>query len=106
MTTWRILGAAVLAAAMAVSATAGPRTHQVTIDKMKFGPMPQGVRKGDRILWVNRDMFRHTATSRQAGFDVDLPASARGVSLVRSAGTFRVVCRYHPGMVATLKVKE
>ena len=102
----RIFGAAVLAAAIAAPTAAAPRTHQVTIDKMKFGPMPQGVRKGDRILWVNRDMFRHTATSRQAGFDVDLPASAKGVSHIRAAGTFRILCRFHPGMVATLKVKE
>ena len=102
----RIFGAAVLAAAMAAPAAALARTHQVTIDKMKFGPMPHDVRKGDRIIWLNRDMFRHTATSRQAGFDVDLPSSAKGASLIRSAGTFQIVCRYHPGMVAALKVKE
>ena len=99
--------AALLAvAAAAPVAAASPRTHVVRIDKMKFGPMPQDVRVGDRILWVNQDMFRHTATSKQAGFDVDLAASAKGLSRVRSAGTFRVVCRFHPGMVATLKVKE
>lgn len=98
---------ALLAAIAAVPAVAaGPRTHVVKIDKMKFGPIPQDVRVGDRILWVNQDMFRHTATSKQAGFDVDLAASARGVSQVRKAGAFRIVCRYHPGMVATLKVKE
>ena len=57
-------------------------------------------------MWINRDMFRHTATSRQAGFDVDLAASAKGTSLIRAAGTFRIICRFHPGMVATLKVKE
>ena len=96
-----------LAVIAAVPATAAaPRTHVVRIDKMKFGPMPQDVRAGDRILWVNQDMFRHTATSKQAGFDVDLAASARGMSTIRSAGAFRVTCRFHPGMVATLKVKE
>ena len=106
----RLIGlgcAAVLAVITAAPVTAAsPRTHVVRIDKMKFGPMPQDVRVGDRILWVNQDMFRHTATSRQAGFDVDLAASAKGFSRVRSAGTFRVTCRFHPGMVATLKVKE
>ena len=95
---------ALIAAVPAVAAA--PRTHVVKIDKMKFGPMPQDARVGDRILWVNQDMFRHTATSKQAGFDVDLAASAKGFSHVRRAGAYRVVCRYHPGMVATLKVKE
>lgn len=99
------LGLLAMAAAVPAAA-AGPRTHVVRIDKMKFGPMPQNVRAGDRILWVNQDMFRHTATSKQAGFDIDLAASAKALSHVRSAGTFRVTCRYHPGMVATLKVKE
>lgn len=95
-----------LAIATAVPAAAAqPRTHTVRIDKMKFGPMPQNIRVGDRILWVNQDMFRHTATSKQAGFDVDLKASAKAFSQVRKAGTFRVVCRFHPGMVAMLKVK-
>lgn len=97
---------ALLAVAATVPSPASARTHQVSIDKMKFSSMPQGVRKGDRIVWVNRDMFRHTATSAQGGFDLDLAASARGVSVMRSAGTFLVVCRYHPGMVATLNVKE
>ena len=106
MTAWRIFGAALLVSALVAPVAAAPRAHQVTIDKMKFGPMPLGVHKGDRIVWVNRDMFRHTATSRQAGFDVDLPAAAKGVSLIRAAGTFQITCRYHPGMVATLKVKE
>jgi plastocyanin len=97
---------AILAAAAAVPAAAAPQTHVVRIDRMKFGPMPASVRVGDRIIWVNQDMVRHTATARQAGLDADVPASAKATSVIRAAGTFRIVCRYHPGMVATLKVKE
>lgn len=85
-------------------AAAAPRTHQVIIDKMKFGSIPAGVRVGDRLLWINRDLFRHTATAPGAGFDVDLPAGSRKLSVIRKAGAFAVTCRYHPGMRATLKV--
>ena len=106
MTAARLGLIALLGLAAAVPAAAAPRTHVVHIDKMKFGPMPAAVRRGDRIVWINRDLFRHTATSQKAGFDLDLAASARGSTPVRAAGTFRIVCRYHPGMVATLKVKE
>lgn len=106
MTAARLCLIPLIALAAALPAAAAPRTHVVRIDKMKFGPMPAAVRVGDRIVWINRDLVRHTATSRTAGFDVDLPASAKGSAVVRAAGTFRIVCRYHPGMVAALKVKE
>lgn len=86
-------------------AAAAPRTHVVVIDKMKFGPVPQNIRAGDRISWVNRDIFRHTATAKR-GFDVDLPPGATKVTMVGRAGTFDVICRYHPGMRLTLKVSK
>lgn len=86
-------------------ASAAPRTHKVVIDKMKFGAMPANLRAGDRILWVNKDMFRHTATAKDKSFDVDLQPGASGVSVVRKAGAIPVLCRYHPGMKAMLKVK-
>ena len=85
-------------------ASAAPRTHTVVIDKMKFGAMPANVRAGDRILWINKDMFKHTATAKDKSFDVDLKPGARGVSVVRKPGAIPIVCRYHPGMRAMLKV--
>src|SRR3546814_8315313 len=68
------------------SPTAGPapRVHKVVIDKMKFGPVPAGIRAGDTILWINRDMFRHTATARDKSFNIDLPAGKSGKTVVRS----------------------
>ena len=87
-------------------ASAAPRTHTVVIDKMKFGAVPANVRVGDRILWINRDMFKHTATAKDKSFDVDLKPGARGVSVVRKAGAIPIICRYHPGMRAMLKVKR
>lgn len=85
-------------------AAAAPRTHVVVIDKMKFGAVPANLHRGDRIVWVNRDMFRHTATAADKSFDVDLPPSTKRVTIIRSAGTIKVVCKYHPGMRTTLKV--
>lgn len=100
-----LFGAAALLAPVVLSpaAKAAPKTHRVVIDKMRFGPMPAGVRAGDTILWVNRDIVRHTATARGA-FDVDLPAKAVGRSKIARAGTVKVTCRYHSGMTALLKV--
>ena len=52
--------------------------HVVVIDKMKFGAVPRGLHAGDTIIWVNRDIFRHTATAADRSFDVDLAAGKQG----------------------------
>ena len=95
---------AVLLSPMTPPATAAPQTHMVVIDKMKFGAMPAGVRAGDRILWVNKDMFRHTATAKDGSFNVDLPPGAKAVAIVKKPGAITVTCRYHPAMRAMLNV--
>ena len=86
-------------------ASAAPRTYTVVIDKMKFGAVPAGLRVGDRIVWVNKDMFRHTATAKDKSFDLDLQPGKSGTAIVRKAGAIEVICRYHPGMRAMLKVR-
>jgi plastocyanin len=85
------------------AAAAVPRTYTVVVDKMKFGPLPQQLRKGDIIVWDNRDLFRHSVTAK-GKFDVDLPAGKKVKMRVPAAGTFAFVCKYHPGMKAVLKV--
>ncbi|HEU5482931.1 MAG TPA: hypothetical protein VFU80_07580 [Sphingomicrobium sp.] len=86
-------------------AAAAPRTYTVVVDKMKFGPMPQDLRKGDLIVWDNRDIFRHSATAK-GKFDVDLPAGKKVKVRVTTVGTTPFVCKYHPGMKAVLRVGE
>ena len=86
-------------------AAAAPRTHIVVVDKMKFGAMPSSVRAGDVNIWQNRDMFRHSATAK-GKFDVDLPAGKAVRMKVSATGAFPVLCKYHPGMKAVLKVTK
>ena len=86
------------------TAGAAPRTHTIIIDKMKFCAMPKNVRAGDIILWVNRDIFKHTATARDRSFNVDLEPSARGKTVVKRSGSFEFYCTYHPGMKGRLVV--
>jgi plastocyanin len=91
--------------AMAAGAGAAPRTHVVVIDKMKFGPVPAGIRAGDTILWVNRDIFRHTATARNGSFSIDLAPKAQGRTIVAKPGQIAFYCKYHPGMTGVLGIK-
>jgi plastocyanin len=99
--------AAVLAAAVVAvpaPAVAAPRVHTNVMDKMKFGAVPAGIRKGDVILWVNRDMFRHTATARDGSFNIDLPAAKSGRTVVSMAGAIDFYCKFHPGMKGRMVV--
>jgi plastocyanin len=91
---------------MSPAYAAAPRTHVVVIDKMKFCPVPASVRPGDTIIWVNKDIFRHTATARNGSFNVDLPPNSRGKTLIRAKGAFAFYCKYHPAMTGTLKVSN
>lgn len=96
------VGALLLAAS---PATAAPSTYTVVIDKMKFGPVPANLRKGDTIIWVNRDLLRHTATASDRSFDADLPAGAKAKTVLKKSGAIPFICRYHPGMRGKLQVK-
>jgi plastocyanin len=103
-----------LAASIAASlllptpAAAAPQTqaksYVVVLDKMKYGALPAQLRRGDRILWVNRDIFRHSVTAANKSFDVDLPPASRRVMVVKSTGAFPFTCKYHPGMRGVLRV--
>jgi len=99
------LSAAVTWALLLVSnpAAAAPHTYTVVIDKMKFGPVPEQLHKGDTIVWDNRDMFQHSATDKGV-FDLDIGAGKKAVLRLTRVGTFPFVCKYHPGMKGVLKV--
>lgn len=100
---WAVgVGALLLSASPAAAA---PHSYTVVIDKLKFGPLPAQLHKGDTILWVNKDMFRHTATATDHSFDVDLMPGKAGKTLLTKSGTIPFTCRYHPNMRGVLQVK-
>jgi plastocyanin len=94
-----------------VSAAGGdrskPTTHTVTIEGMKFEPETLTVAVGETVVWVNKDLVAHTATSSEAGiFDSKLIAPGKSWKLtVRKKGDFPYKCTYHPTMTATLHVQ-
>jgi plastocyanin len=96
--------AAALLTGMPDAALAATATHTIVIRNMRYGPVPANVRVGDTIVWVNRDIFRHTATARNRSFNVDLPPSATARMVVRQNGTIAFYCTFHPGMTGRLVV--
>ncbi len=95
-----------LSVANAAPARAAPKVHTIVMNKMAYGPSPTGLRAGDVILWVNKDMFRHTATARDKSFNVDLPAGKSARMIVKKAGLINYYCIYHPGMKGQLAVAK
>jgi plastocyanin len=102
---------AALVLVAAVTSLSGGRAavathHIVVIDQMKFGALPAKLHVGDTISWVNRDLFRHSATARDGSFDIDLPAGKSGTITLRKAGAIAFACKYHPGMTGVLQVTK
>jgi plastocyanin len=78
--------------------------HVVHLNKMKFGPAPDGAKVGDTIEWVNDDILRHTATAKNGAFDVDLKPHGKARVVLKTPGEIVFYCRYHPGMTGRLVV--
>jgi plastocyanin len=74
-----------------------PVTHTVTIDGSQFSPADLTVRSGDSIVWVNKDILAHTATSTSAGFDSKVIAPGKSWKYVaKKKGHFAYTCSFHP----------
>lgn len=86
------------------AAHAAGRTYVVTLRDMAFTGVPARAAAGDVIEWVNADLFRHTATARGGGFDVDLPPKARARTVLSRPGVVSFYCRFHPGMTGRIQV--
>ena len=87
-------------------AAAAPHTYTFVMDKLKFGAVPTGLKKGDTLIFVNNDLFRHTATADDHhSFDVDLMPGAKKKMVLTKTGTFPFFCRYHPNMRGVLVIK-
>jgi plastocyanin len=72
-------------------------THTVTIDAAKFIPAELEVRAGDTIVWVNKDILAHTATSASGGFDSKVIESGKSWKYVaKKKGAFDYLCSFHP----------
>jgi plastocyanin len=102
-----VVGAAGVGAllVMASAAAAAPHSYTVVIEKMKFGPLPPQLHRGDAIIWVNRDFLRHSVTASDHSFDVDLLPNAKVKTVFSKTGAIPFVCRYHPGMRGVLQVR-
>jgi plastocyanin len=80
--------------------------HTIVMDGTAFSPDTLTVKRGDTVVWVNKDPFPHTVTAVDGAFDsksIDAGKSWRYVA--SKPGEYRYTCTFHPTMNAALKVE-
>lgn len=101
-----VLVACVLQTGVGMPAPAMAATHTVRIEGMAFVPETLTVKPGDVVVWVNKDLFAHTATAPSRGFDSGEIASGKTWKYIaKDAGKTPYVCTLHPTMKGVLIVK-
>jgi plastocyanin len=80
--------------------------HSVVVSNLAFQPATVTAHVGDKVMWNNRDIFLHSATGSAKGFDVTLKPNATVGVVLKRAGVFDYICRYHPGMKGRIVVEN
>lgn len=104
------LGAAFLAAAVAVSLAAAshaaPTDALVSIKNFDFHPMDLTMPAGATVTWKNLDGEPHTVTSLDGTFRSGALDEGDSFSFRFSKpGVYRYLCTIHPRMVASVMVR-
>jgi len=81
------------------------QTHRIVIEGLKYAPETLVVKRGDTVMWVNKDPFPHTATAARAFDSGPMQAGTSWRFVARRAGSYAYVCTLHSNMRATLRVE-
>ena len=87
------------------TAAAAGTSHTVAIDGVKYDPETLTINRGDTVVWINKDPFPHTVTSKGAFDSQSIAAGKSWKYTPRKAGEFAYICKFHPNMKGTLTVK-
>jgi len=81
-------------------------THTVTMENLQFTPQELTVNRGDRIVWMNKDFFPHTATANDKSFDSgSIAANGSWSWHATKSGDYPYGCTFHPTMKAKISVR-
>ncbi len=87
------------------AAAAEPATHTVVIEGLKYVPQTLAVKRGDTVVWINKDPYSHTATAKGVFDSGSIADGASWKYTAREAGEHAYICTFHPNMKATLRVE-
>jgi len=88
------------------AASAGkPTTHRVVIDGLKYEPEALTVKRGDTVVWTNKDPFPHTVTAPGKFDSHDIAVDGSWKYVARATGEYTYICTLHPNMKGVLRVE-
>ena len=87
------------------STTKRPATHIVVIKATSYAPMTVTVKRGDTVVWINKDPFPHTVTATGAFDSKSIAGGGSWKYRPLRAGEFAYTCSFHPNMMGTLSVQ-
>lgn len=101
-----VVSLALAGAAASGQVETGPKSYVISMQIVGFDPPVLTVRQGDRVTWVNKDLFPHTATADDKAFDSHSVAPTDTWTFVAGKpGTHTYICAFHPTMKGTIKVQ-
>ena len=109
LASWLLLVASIISSGASISAAerqSRSHTRIVTIEGLQYNPRELTVHRGDRVVWVNKDLFPHTVTADTKAFDSgSIAANASWSYVTRKPGEYPYSCTFHPTMKGKLTVQ-
>jgi plastocyanin len=88
---------------------AKPKENKVEISDVKYKPAKLKIKKGEKVVWTNRDDRDHTVVSRDKAKTLNSGKIAAGETFeftFDKTGTYEYGCEYHPRMKGVIEVTE
>ena len=82
-----------------------PASHTVVMEGVAYQPAELVVKRGDTVVWVNKDPFPHTVTATGVFDSHEIPAGASWKYVARKTGSYTYICTLHPNMKGTITVQ-
>jgi len=79
-----------------VAAPAKPASHTVVVEASHFEPETLTVHVGDKVTWVNKDPFPHTATSAGNFDSAAIQPDQSWTFTAKTKGDLDYICSFHP----------
>lgn len=93
-------------AASTVDVKVAHHSYTIVVENMRFDPQTLTVKSGDRITWLNKDLFPHTASADGKAFDSrGIAPNASWTWVVRKPGSYSYACAFHTTMKGTVIVQ-
>ena len=100
---WIVAAFAATIAPVLDADAAEERRVVIEIQSFKFVPAAPLVRRGDTIVWINKDIVPHSATANDDSWDTGQIEAGKQVEMVALGTMFgRYYCKFHPTMTARL----